>query len=606
MIKTVFRVFHLLLIALLLIVGCAQQGSPTGGPKDEDPPVVVETNPPNYSRNFDAKKIFISFDEYIVLDNVNQELIVSPPMEEKPEIKLRKKTIIIEFEEGLKENTTYTFNFGNAIKDLHEGNKLINYEYVFATGDEIDSLSVKGMLRNSFDLTEPENPVTIMLYDDLRDSVPLTETPLYVGKSRPDGSFSVNNLRQDVYKLFAIEDANYNFLFDQPNEVIAFLDSNLIVSAEYFRDVFRREGKLDSLQTMIDSLQTMADSALIDQDSLKSIIPNLNAVYVDLYLFTEENEIQFLTDYKRDDPRRLDLIFSRPLTDTFTYSLTGSDKPVDDLFLEIFSRERDSLTLWIRDSLVYKRDSVGLMIQYTVKDSMDNPVTATDSLLLTYRKKEPKKGRKENEEKVEQEKLKLQTIRKGQSQDLNRPLVLKSNFPITGMDKSLISLYMIPDTIEKPLDFIIAIDTTRYSNAYIKYPWESDMKYRMKILPGAVHNLYDLPHDTIDVSFTGRDSESYGKIILNLENVKGEIIVQLMIKDKVVNQMTVNSSGTYEFPFLNPDTYSIKFIHDRNGNGKWDTGKYIKKIQPEKVEKLPIDITVRAHWDHDATYKFVD
>ena len=113
---------------------CAQQGSPSGGPRDEDPPVVLESEPLNYSTNFEAKKIRISFDEYIVLENVNQQLIVSPPMEEQPTVKLRKKTIIIEFEEELLPNTTYTFNFGDAIKDLHEGNKLQNFEYVFSTG----------------------------------------------------------------------------------------------------------------------------------------------------------------------------------------------------------------------------------------------------------------------------------------------------------------------------------------------------------------------------------------------------------------------------------------------------------------------------------------
>ena len=117
---------------------------------------MLESDPPNYSIRFEAKKIQITFDEYIVLDNVNQELIVSPPMVELPEVKLRKKTLIIEFEEELKENTTYTFNFGNAIKDLHEGNKLQNFEYVFSTGDILDSLSVKGTLRYAETLKKPE------------------------------------------------------------------------------------------------------------------------------------------------------------------------------------------------------------------------------------------------------------------------------------------------------------------------------------------------------------------------------------------------------------------------------------------------------------------
>ena len=222
---------------VILCWNCAQQGSPTGGPRDEDPPVVVESEPPNYSTRFEAKKILITFDEFVVLDNVNQELIVSPPMEEKPEVKLRKKTMVVQFEEALKDSTTYTFNFGSAIKDLHEGNKLLNFEYVFSTGDVLDSLSVKGTLKYADDLSEPEEPISIMLYDDLRDSVPLIDIPLYVGRSDDSGVFSVNNLRPDTYKVFALKDGNNNFLFDLPSEEIAFLDTSLIVNAEFARQL---------------------------------------------------------------------------------------------------------------------------------------------------------------------------------------------------------------------------------------------------------------------------------------------------------------------------------------------------------------------------------
>jgi len=132
------------------------------------------------------------------------------------------------------------------------------------------------------------------------------------------------------------------------------------------------------------------------------------------------------------------------------------------------------------------------------------------------------------------------------------------------------------------------------------------MRYSLKIFPGAFQNLYNLPHDTTNVVFATRDIESYGKIILNLENVKGDAIIQLLVKDKVLVQKSVSSSGNFEFPYLNPDSYKLKFIHDRNGNGIWDTGNYLKKIQPEKVEFLPVEITVRANWDHDATYILQD
>jgi hypothetical protein len=371
--------------------GCAQLGSPSGGPRDEDPPVILESEPPNYSTWFEADKIRITFDEYIVLDNVNQELIVSPPMEEKPEVKLRKKTLIIEFEEDLKPNTTYTFNFGSAIKDLHEGNVLLNYEYVFATGKELDSLSVRGTLTYAHDLSVPEEPISIMLYTDLRDSVPLTDIPLYVGRSDDSGVFSVNNLRADVYKVFALKDGNNNFLFDLPTEEIAFLDTSLIVNAEFARFLLEAEGRMDTPPEVRsnDSLgmDLAPDSLAMVADSLSDTGPDLNSIYIDLELFTEESDIQYITDYNRDDQRRLLMVFARPLSDTFFYRTLPVDAPSEISYLEHFSTERDSLTLWIRDSVHYKLDTLFLQVNYTVKDTSHLYVTQTDTLRYTYREK---------------------------------------------------------------------------------------------------------------------------------------------------------------------------------------------------------------------------
>jgi len=413
----VFRGIQCFLIVALIYTGCAQQGSPLGGPKDEDPPVVVETEPANYSTRFTSDKISISFDEYVVLDNVNQELVVSPPMEEKPEIKLRKKTIIIELMDTLKANTTYTFNFGSSIKDLHEGNKLLNFEYVFSTGDVLDSLSVKGTLKYAADLSAPENPITIMLYSDLRDSVPLTDIPMYIGRSGDEGVFSVNNLRSDVYKVFAIKDGNYNFIFDLPSEEIGFLDSSLIVSAAYFRSILKESGALDSLEQVSDSLNAKPDIPGIATDttgtfpdSLINKGPDLNAIRIDLMLFTEENETQYITNYTREDPRKIEIIFSRPLSDSFNYRSIDTTLVNETWLLKHSSPNRDSLTLWIRDSLYYQKDTLIIALNYTVKDTSNQYVMTRDTIIFSYRKKVSKQSKQET---PEEEKITITTIRKG-------------------------------------------------------------------------------------------------------------------------------------------------------------------------------------------------
>ena len=606
MIKRVrFGTSFILLAALLLGRECAQQGSPSGGPRDEDPPRVIACEPANYSTRFQASRIEITFDEFIVLDNVKQELVVSPPMEEQPEVKLRKKTLIIELEDTLKENTTYTFNFGSAIKDLHEGNELLNYEYAFSTGDVLDSLSVKGTLRYAKELAIPEEPVNIMLYDDLRDSVPLSEIPLYVGRSGEKGVFSVNNLRPDVYKVFALQDGNYNLLYDLPTEVIGFLDSSLQVNAEFARTLLEASGALDSIYRESDTLELETDTAGIETDTTKMAAdtlapegPDLNAVYIDLLLFTEESEIQYITDYKRDDRRKMEIVFALPVTDSFRYRSIQKEAENQSWLLEHFNTNRDSLTLWIRDSTDYKKDSLILEFLYTVKDTASRYMTASDTLLFTYRERRTREQKDQPEKK---EKLVVSTIRNNAELHLNRDVPLNVNVPLTAVDDSLIRLYHIPDSVEVPETFRMLVDTLSLTRVWLSADWESDAKYRLLVLPGAISNLYGLEHDTVDVSFTTRDIEYYGRILLNLDSVDHRVIIQLINRENVYRSMVTGSDGQVTFSYLVPQEYTIKFIHDLNRNGEWDTGNYLKHLQPEPVEFLQAPVTVRSNWDHEVT-----
>ena len=616
------RYLYLLPFALLCW-NCAQQGSPTGGPRDETPPRVLESEPPNYSTRFEANKIQITFDEFIVLDNVNQELIVSPPMEEKPEVKLRKKTLVIQFEEELKENTTYTMNFGSAIKDLHEGNKLLNFEYVFSTGDVLDSLSVKGTLKYAEDLSVPEDPISIMLYEELGDSVPLTRIPLYVGRSDDSGVFSVNNLRADTFKVFALKDGNNNLLFDLPSEEIAFLDSNLIVNAEFARQLLMEAGLYDTtrhypdatqmdpdtlelagpIQTLGEEPRALPEDSEVEVDSVKEKGPDLNSIFIDLYLFTEESRVQYIKDYKRPERRKMEMVFAMPLTDSFRYSYISPEPPGETLeLLEYISEGRDSLTLWIRDSMDYKMDTLRMEVNYTVTDTANRFVTQTDTLSFLFR--EPRtKSKKEDKGETAPEKLEVKTIRKNGDQDLNRELALDINLPLQSVRDSLIRLYHNPDTIELPEPFTVSADPSLLTRVWISADWKPEGQYRLVLFPGALTSIYPVPHDTIDIPFKTRNIEYYGQILLNLENVRNRLLVQLISKEKVVREQEVLVSGVCTFSYLAPVEYKIKVIHDLNGNGKWDTGKYLDKIQPEPVEILPVSITVRSNWDHDVSMK---
>ena len=580
---------------ILFCWSCAQQGSPSGGPLDEDPPVALESDPPNYSTRFKAKKIEVTFDEYIVLENVNQQLIVSPPMEEQPEVKLKKKTLIIEFEEELKTNTTYTFNFGDAIKDLHEGNKLQNFEYVFSTGDILDSMSVRGTLKYAENLEAPDDPISIMLYTDLVDSVPLIDIPLYVGRSNDSGVFSVNNLRPDVYKIFALKDGNNNFLFDLPTEEIAFLDTSLVINADLARQLLG-----DSLVSLATPDTIYDDSTGFVSDSIVDSGPDLNAIYIDLMLFTEASDIQYLTNNTREDRRKIQLVFALPLSDTFAFRTLQSPDESEPRFLDHYGTNRDSLTLWIMDSAHYKMDTLKMVVDYTVKDTLEQFVVRRDTLLFNYREK-TSSGRREQATEKEEEKLEIRTMRNNGNQDMNRELSMLLDFPVESLNDTLFSLYHIPDSIEIPLPFVVKADTMNPYRATLSATWESASKYRFLALPGAITSIYPISHDTIDVSFRTRDLEFYGQILLSLTNVNNQVLVQLYSGETMVEERIVKADGQYVFPFLSPKEYKFKFIHDLNENGKWDTGDYLKKLQPEPVELLPVTVEVRSNWDHDVS-----
>jgi len=185
-----------------MISACANVGVPTGGQKDTSPPVVVQSSPPDKSLNFNGDVIRITFDEFIQLKNISQQLIVSPPFKDKPEVKLRNKTLVISLNNPLRDSTTYTLYFGDAVADLNEGNIFRNFRFVFSTGNKIDSLKTGGTLVNAFTL-KPEKDVMVMLYADKSDSAPLKDMPLYVSRTGDKGEFLITNIRKGVYKVFA-------------------------------------------------------------------------------------------------------------------------------------------------------------------------------------------------------------------------------------------------------------------------------------------------------------------------------------------------------------------------------------------------------------------
>ncbi len=237
MLKRFFAVLVLFRLFILFsgtsaLSGCANVLPPEGGDRDSIPPSVIkEASTPNFQTNFEKQVIELTFDEWVVLEDAFNQVIVSPPLQKREELKLKKRTVRLTFdeEEELREDATYTINFGEAIKDLNEKNPTENLRFVFSTGDVLDSLSVKA---KAYDVltNEPVEDVWFMLYENRADSVIRTERPYYVAKTDEDGRCSIENVRADTFKIAAVKSAGPDYLYDQPNEQIAFLDTNYLVS----------------------------------------------------------------------------------------------------------------------------------------------------------------------------------------------------------------------------------------------------------------------------------------------------------------------------------------------------------------------------------------
>ena len=235
---------------------------------------------------------------------------------------------------------------------------------------------------------------------------------------------------------------------------------------------------------------------------------------------------------------------------------------------------------------------------------MEQPYTRTDTLLFSYIDKEQKAStRKKDEDQQEQKNwLQVKTIRNRGKHHIEKDLKFTTAQPVGQIDPDRFELYIIPDTVEIPVETEPFVDATHLRRVRISHPWKEEANYKLAMYPGAITNIYGITNDTMVTASQIRPLSEYGRIILTLEEVEDTILIQLFKKGTLVRERSIDSSDTYTFEFIDPDSYRIKLIHDRNGNREWDTGDYLEGRQPERVEFYPKELSVRANWDHDISY----
>ena len=285
----------LALAAFAALSGCAAIGNPDGGPYDETPPRITNSHPDNGATGVKTKKVSIDFNEFIKLENANENVVISPPQIQQPEIKVTGKKIQVEFFDSLKANTTYSIDFADGIKDNNEGNPLGNFCFRFSTGDVIDSLEVSGYVLNAEDL-EPIKGMTVGLHSDLEDSAFMTKPFERVSRTDAYGHFTIRGIAPGTYRIFAVMDMDQTFSYSQRNEKIAWMDSLIVPSAElrYRVDtLFTSEGKVDTTVT-VPYIKYLPDD-------------------ITLLAFTPKPVIQYMTAAERLTHEKFTLRFALPL-----------------------------------------------------------------------------------------------------------------------------------------------------------------------------------------------------------------------------------------------------------------------------------------------------
>jgi|AntRauTorckE6833_2_1112554.scaffolds.fasta_scaffold03201_5 hypothetical protein len=566
-------------ISGLLVYSCATPVAPTGGPKDETPPVVVESEPENYTTHFKGKEITITFNEFVQLKEITGKLMVSPPMETAPEIKTKGKSVVIEILDTLAKNTTYSFFFGDAIVDLHENNPIDNFRYVFSTGPDLDSMQISGRLADAFTLKPVEN-VLVMLYKKHYDSVPLKKIPFYISKTDEKGHFRLSNLGMTKYKLFALKDANSNYLFDLPNEKIAFSDSLITPTEITERKTFSTPDT--AVTPEADTLA--ADTPDVAPDTVVQHAHDHAGDSIILRFFKERDTLLRLTTSKLHQNRYITLGFNKRV-DSLTIIPLKPDLPKDWHIKEWFAGD-DSLRIWLKDF-----DNDTLMIDLEADNRFQDTIT------YTYFPSEQEKPK-------EQEALTLKAELDGSTQLLRHPLTVTFNAPtlITAQADSL-ALFSSADTTN------VAFRKEGLRKIRIDHRWQESESYRLYIPDSAFTSIYGNSNDSTMINFRTKAIKDYGTLIVSIkgDSLHGEAhyLLQLLTKDEKeqLKSFSLQNDTTLKIELLNPGQYKLKGIVDKNNNKRWDSGIYLRKEQPEKVFYYPGAIEVIGNWDVELDWK---
>ncbi len=538
---------------MLLLGACAKIVTPTGGEKDVNPPKLASESPASGSVRMRNPVVKITFDEYFTLNNPTENILISPPMEQQPNYTIQGKTLVIKFKDTLKANTTYNMVFSNCIQDYHENNKLGYYHYSFSTGDEIDTFALAGTVTDAQTLKPCDN-MFVFLYDQDIDSLPMTVMPSYLTKTLSDGSFHFQNIRIGDYKIFALKDLNGNLLYDLPNETVAFADHPCTAFYEAPKDTSAQA------TPQPDTMPKVRLSAFVMEDTVPVLMRYENTA-AGIYLFPYKTPVE-----------------------RFSTDALGQDVP----HFESTSLRGDTIIWHLKEPLT---------------DTLSYLFTAdgqTDTVQITPYKS--KKAQPRGNKNVPIERLSVGLLNQGHR---FKPLTLVFGYPVKPSDSITVTVCTHQKSGNDTAFYKISVPDTFVTQLPLPIVFEDKKNYTVTIPDSAFFGYNGLCNDSIKASFVTQSEKDYGSLTMEyvVPGTGFQYITQLWSNNHLIQEDVLTATQKITYLYLNPGTYVIKVIEDRNLNGRWDAGNYHRKQQPENIYQYSKSINIRAYWDNEETFE---
>lgn len=532
---------------------------PSGGPKDTIPPVLLQIVPEQNKTGFPLTKgnLTLTFNEYTIVKTPT-DILLSPTVKKKPKTKIKGKSIVVMFQDTLKENTTYTLDFGQALADNNEGNPAPRLVYTFSTGTEIDSMYITGSVIDCQTL-QPQKKIFVGLYSDLSDSACFKAPPDAVGFTDDWGFFSIRNIKPIEYRMYAFTDADGDYIYNPDGDKVAFLDSVIVPSG-----------------VVRDSIFELMPFDMKDTLRCRARIP----MYT-MSLFEGLQSIQYLQNSGRMSDRMGFLKFSAEnvkINSLQFYSVDSSD------ILLQYNPLRDSLNFWIKSKYA-PGDSLLMKLNYMMTDSTGT-LAATDTMIAMGMPRDSvfiKANEQRSKDTVFAFKMDCTAETVEQC-----GITIESPMPVVSMILDSIHFTATnPRNQTSDAPFTFTQDTTDIRKYTIRpeTQFQIGYTYEIKIPQGTFTDVFGKPSKAAEGKINLPQGEELSTLTIYLKNVDTRYIVELTDEshNKTFRTYYVDSDSELRFPYLKAGKYAVRFTQDRNRNNIFDMGNLLEKRQPERV-----------------------